>query len=512
MAICYAIGIGGSGSKTLEALIHLCAAGLGPDHLKLGFVDPDDGNGNLQRALTTLEQYRKARAALRRDNGQIAMDSACAWQRTPIEPLIGNGHWSPVPSGVRTPRDLFRYASMNSDERTLFDGLLLNDDREQELSLHEGFRGRPNIGAAVLGAMASDKEPFWQALTQACSQAQHGQDVRLFLVGSVFGGTGAAGLPVIARLLRNHIEEVQVQDRVRLGGALLLPYFAFPPPTSRDTDNAALSRAFLAKSQESLRYYAMRQRTQDEQDFDDLYLMGWPDIVALDMRQIGGKPQHNPPLMPELYAALAATRFFAQGASADHRVLHIGYDSERQALGWGDLPGVQREEGSEIKSSLGQALRFAHVYSWVYSPLLQNISPHIAKQYWFRRLLDRAGRGDDLRSDSARDALSSLDTHCRQLLRWAFTLQHQTSKGHLKVMLAKNIGLVGDSLEEDGLLNWHSAVSRRELEQFPDLIADAGTATGLDQMFENLHNVPVSRQSQGLGCFVECLFTQCTLS
>ena len=512
MPTCYAIGIGGSGSKTLEALIHLCTAGLGPDHLKLGFVDPDDGNGNLQRALTTLEQYRKARSALRRDDRSTTLDPECNWQRTPIEPLTGNGHWSPVPGGVRTPRDLFRYASMNSDERTLFDGLLLSDDREQELPLHEGFRGRPNIGAAVLGAMASEKEPFWQSLAQACSQAQHGQDVRLFLVGSVFGGTGAAGLPVIARLLRKHIKEMQVQNRVRLGGALLLPYFAFPPPNSRDADNAALSKAFLAKSQESLRYYAMRQRTQDEQDFDDLYLMGWPDIVALDMRQIGGKPQHNPPLMPELYAALAATRFFAQGASADHRVLHIGYDSERQALGWGDLPGVQREEGSEIKSSLGQALRFAHVYSRVYSPLLQNISPHIAKQYWFRRLLDRAGRGDDLRSDSARDALSSLDTHCRQLLRWAFTLQHQTSKGHLKVMLAKNIGLVGDSLEEDGLLNWHSAVSRRELEQFPDLIADAGTATGLDQMFENLHNVPVSRQSQGLGCFVECLFTQCTLS
>ena len=417
-----------------------------------------------------------------------------------------------VPGGVRTPRDLFRYASMNSDERTLFDGLLLSDDREQELPLHEGFRGRPNIGAAVLGAMSSEKEPFWQSLAQACSQAQHGQDVRLFLVGSVFGGTGASGLPVIARLLRNHIEAVQVQDRVRLGGALLLPYFAFPPPISRDTDNAALSRAFLAKSQESLRYYATQQRAQGGQDFDDLYLIGWPDIVALDMRQIGGKPQHNPPLMPELYAALAASRFFAQGVSADHRVLHIGYDSERPALGWGDLPGVQREEGSEVKAGLGQALRFAHAYSRVYSPLLQNSSPRIAKQYWFRQLLDRVGRGDNLRSDSTRDALSSLDAHCRQVLRWAFTLQHQTSKGHLKVMLAKNIGLVGDSLEEDGLLNWHSSVSRRELEQFPDLIADAGMATGLDQVFENLHDASVSRKSQGLGCFVECLFTQCTLS
>lgn len=495
MPTCYAIGIGGSGSKTLEALIHLCTAGLGPDQLKLGFVDPDKGNGNLERAKTTLEQYREARAVL---------PLACNWQRTQIELLPNDGLWSLLREKDKTLYDLFLANHMQDNVRNLFDGLLLGDEREQKLPLHEGFRGRPNIGAAVFGATADEHEPFWQALLQSRDYAQLAQDVRLFLVGSVFGGTGAAGFPVIARLLRNHL-----QTRAWIGGALLLPYFAFPGPAASQADNGALSTAFQIKSQESLKYYAAPE-VRDV--FDDLYLIGWPNMVVLDDREPGGKPQHNPPLMPELYAALAAARFFAQDNQGAHRgqTLHIGYDSARPALGWSDLPGVRREDGGEIKTSLGQALRFAHAYSRVYGPLLQDNLKQVAKQYWFKRLLDRSGRCTDLRNELASETLRSLDTHCRQLLRWAFSLQEQTNKGSLKVSLLKKIGVVGENLE-NGLLSWKDEVSRQELEQFDQMIADVNT-TGLDGVLENLHYAPISPKASGLGCFVECLFTQCALS
>ena len=57
----YAIGIGGTGSKCLEALIHLAAAGMMPDkkeELYVLFVDPDKANGCLERAVKTLECYK----------------------------------------------------------------------------------------------------------------------------------------------------------------------------------------------------------------------------------------------------------------------------------------------------------------------------------------------------------------------------------------------------------------------------------------------------------------------
>ena len=37
----YVIGIGGTGARVVEARVHCCAAGLGPEQLSLLIVDPD---------------------------------------------------------------------------------------------------------------------------------------------------------------------------------------------------------------------------------------------------------------------------------------------------------------------------------------------------------------------------------------------------------------------------------------------------------------------------------------
>ena len=70
----YVIGIGGTGAKCVEALIHLCAAGLMPDRkngqgqplgkedLYVAFVDSDVSNGSLERAQITLNQYNACKS------------------------------------------------------------------------------------------------------------------------------------------------------------------------------------------------------------------------------------------------------------------------------------------------------------------------------------------------------------------------------------------------------------------------------------------------------------------
>ena len=45
----FIIGIGGTGAKCLEQLIHCCSTGLGPDQLWAGMVDQDEANGNVSR-------------------------------------------------------------------------------------------------------------------------------------------------------------------------------------------------------------------------------------------------------------------------------------------------------------------------------------------------------------------------------------------------------------------------------------------------------------------------------
>ena len=55
----YFISIGGTGAKVMESLIHLCIAGILPENERLfiSAIDPDVGNGNLERTATALNNF-----------------------------------------------------------------------------------------------------------------------------------------------------------------------------------------------------------------------------------------------------------------------------------------------------------------------------------------------------------------------------------------------------------------------------------------------------------------------
>ena len=53
------VSIGGTGAKIMEALTHLCIAGTlpGDERLFIAAIDPDVGNGNLERTSTALNNF-----------------------------------------------------------------------------------------------------------------------------------------------------------------------------------------------------------------------------------------------------------------------------------------------------------------------------------------------------------------------------------------------------------------------------------------------------------------------
>ena len=55
----FIIGIGGTGAKGLEHLIHACSAGLGPSNLWAGMVDQDEANGNVSRTKILLNKFTR---------------------------------------------------------------------------------------------------------------------------------------------------------------------------------------------------------------------------------------------------------------------------------------------------------------------------------------------------------------------------------------------------------------------------------------------------------------------
>jgi hypothetical protein len=71
----FVIGVGGTGAKLLQTMVHLTAAGLLPERgraLNALLVDPDQTNGNVESARTLAALYSTCRNELAmRDIGSV---------------------------------------------------------------------------------------------------------------------------------------------------------------------------------------------------------------------------------------------------------------------------------------------------------------------------------------------------------------------------------------------------------------------------------------------------------
>ena len=79
---------------------------------------------------------------------------------------------------------------------------------------------------------------------------------RIFIVSSIFGGTGAAGYPIIVKNIRNADNNTAVNNRgdlrnAKIGALTVLPYFNI-----QQDENSPISRAdFISKTKSALFYY-----------------------------------------------------------------------------------------------------------------------------------------------------------------------------------------------------------------------------------------------------------------
>src|SRR4051812_15017938 len=193
--------IGGSGVRALEPLLHLSALGLGPRQLKVVLIDPDQSNASVSRTRDLMDLYRKTREALTSGHAPGA-----GYFRTEVTDAVGQLVWSPIADdehmqnaefGARVDRPLMRGNSAPLAE--IFD--LLFSRRHGTMDLTLGFRGVPSIGTVFMNRLR-DQKFFEQLLVEAQTDAES----TFFAAGSIFGGTGAAGLPVVGRLLVNGIK------------------------------------------------------------------------------------------------------------------------------------------------------------------------------------------------------------------------------------------------------------------------------------------------------------------
>jgi hypothetical protein len=412
----FLLGVGGTGAKCVEAFARLATCGLGPSSAWIGLLDQDRSNGNAARAIRVLSDYVELRGALR-SAGTNDLGPRGAMLATAVERPNAGWAWAPEEKSSATLAASIGYTGLPPTETALAD--ILFSGAERRLALDEGFRQRPALGAALTLTGVTPTSVVWRDLLQTLQSAGHGEEVRVFLIASIFGGTGASGLPTVARLLRKEIKERGLEARVKLGAALMLPYFAFPaPPPGEGPSIRPDSTTFLIQARGALEHY--QQLLRSEPLFDSLYVLGSDPLIPLPGYSDGGANQANPPLLPELLAALAAVDFLAVRPPADGRTLAVG-TGDGDSVGWDDLP-YGAGGGLKLRGEIGATLRAAVAWRERYAGALVGDSWRAnRREGWFRTHLPGKA-AVTVGSDATQRAISLVSKAMDDLLRWFIAL------------------------------------------------------------------------------------------
>ncbi len=334
----FVIAIGGTGMRCLESFVHLCAIGMFDNkEINILTLDTDQGNGNKNRTETLINLYQKIKS---KDSDNI--DGGHSSSKTFFSAKI----------------NLYKFfTDYNEDNRKTYLGLagfsagtsttdkqnedlsdlFLDKETVQKFKLDMGYRAQTQLGSLLM----------YHSIIESARRSKNGNDekspdkefkdfidkltgtngnARVFVFGSVFGGTGASSIPIIPKALAeaadiifDHKKGIDF-SKFKFGATLLTQYFKFSPVTnSIKNDNepvVADSSIFALNSQAAMQFYC--EDPTIKQCYKRLYHVGWPEMpndkitAGNNDLQIGGQNQKNDCHVVELVCACAAYDFFTR--------------------------------------------------------------------------------------------------------------------------------------------------------------------------------------------------------
>jgi hypothetical protein len=426
----FIIAIGGTGSRCAEAVIHLAAAGLFEQPIHLLVIDPDQNNGNTVAVRTLLDHYVALHRASQPKEASIVKFGLFKSELpgpTFFQPAINldpnTGAFLPATWSVpyladRRFRDVIQFAAQDADIQEFL--RLFYTDAEMEMALGGGYRGKPNVGSVALKQDLTDTSTADRALHEFLrslnTEVQNGE-ARVFVIGSVFGGTGAAGVPTIPALIRSLPDDVVTndgRDRIRFGAALLSPYFSFPQKGHQDSNEISTdSSLHPGRTQAALMYYS-----RIDTGYHHMYLVGSPARHRTnDHHVVLGDGQKNRSHYAELTAALAAADFFSKRTiPPETHKLHFTNslrDSSDLGVTWETLPFRDARGRAEARTKLTAFTTLAYFYrNFLHHGFVTSRSYEDAD--WYRYNFTKI----TLRPDAEEETLETLNRFCVSYLEW----------------------------------------------------------------------------------------------
>lgn len=346
----FVIGIGGTGMRCLEAFTHMCAMGMfDSKEINILTLDTDFTNGNKQRTETLISTYNDIKGHSSSVNGNVNNNSFFSAKLNMFQ--FVTDYNSSNKKRFSDITNLKSETSELSDNKLLAD-LFLGED-VQEFDLSHGYRAQTHMGSYLMyhaflevakklkkGVDVLPTEREFETFLTKLYDAK--SDAKVFVLGSVFGGTGASSIPVIPKALNDALRiygggKMALDPGAKFGATLLTEYFKFTKPadsqkSTRDNAVIADSSFFTLNSQAALQFYQDDPTVQDT--YKKMYHIGWP-IDPLDFSKgksdsktiTGGEAQKNSCHVTEFLCACAAWDFFNSDSGLEVKKAEYLYKS-----------------------------------------------------------------------------------------------------------------------------------------------------------------------------------------
>ena len=442
----YIIAIGGTGIKCLESFLHISAfGGFGnqKDVYHVMIVEGDRANGNKTRLQSGIANYMTCQRVFH-PNGVDTQENLGRKANKAIEKQLKRGMFRDrYVVDKKEGKDAFFVWEPDKDKNSLAEmagtagentkGLMevLFTETELKRNLHIGFEGHPNIGSLTMDHLLElndEKSPWYQFLGVGNSEISESEQTDIIIMGSVFGGTGAAGIYAVANKIKSYkyqnkdksvnidYERLLEEGRMRIGIVMMLPYFLLPAP---DAAVAMGANNMMENTAYALDYYAKKAKFLSNMSLMVIGKSNREPIVenakrGTGKRAPGDAAQKNKSMTPEMIAAFTANSFFSKRIEKG-RITYVLRKKdvadinapESLIVNWESIPVT---DGYQKK--LNTMLLFALTYIAKINPVLQDGSTDTARYHWLGQCVN------EMNHDLQHQALQ-IGEYMRSFVEWA---------------------------------------------------------------------------------------------
>lgn len=292
MAKLYVFGIGGTGARVLRSFTMMMAAGvtIGADEVVPVIIDPDASNADLTRTVALMNIYRSIRSSL-----SFSPKNESTFFRKELSQILANYTLRINDTDDKTFSQFIDLPSMNKSSQAMI--RMLFSEKNLASSMDVGFKGNPNIGSIVLNQIVDSND-----FQDFANNFEAGD--KIFIISSIFGGTGASGFPLLLKTLRTgtNFPNNDLINHAEIGAITILPYFKL----KNDDESEIDSSTFISKTKSALAYY--ENNISKNKSIDALYFLA-DNVTNTYENHEGGSAQQNDAHLIEFLAATAIVDF-----------------------------------------------------------------------------------------------------------------------------------------------------------------------------------------------------------